>query len=372
MRKRYIYINARFLTQSVTGVQRYAIELVKSIDCLIDRGEFGNGEFTFILLSPPSRIHQLSLKHIQIRKVGFLEGHLWEQFELPFYARNGLLINLCNTAPIMKRNQIITIHDVSVYAVPRTYSLAFRTWYKLLFRIAGTTSQRIITDSHFSKREIVRYCKIKPSKIQAIYLGKEHIDGQNADLNYKATIKGEKSFILAVSSMSPNKNFRSIIRAIEMLGETDFDIVIAGGTNPKVFGSSDPLDLSDYRYLGYVNDSELRALYESADCFIYPSFYEGFGLPPLEAMASGCPVIVSDAASLPEVCGDAALYCDPRSPKNIAEKIRQLMDDPDLRERLRAKGLKRAKQFTWEKCARETIAVIREVLKCELPSSTTG
>ncbi|TVY01126.1 glycosyltransferase family 4 protein [Cohnella terricola] len=367
-----VYINARFLTQSVTGVQRYAIELVKSIDCLIDRGELGTGELTFILLTPPSQIQQINLKHIQIRKVGFLEGHLWEQFELPFYARNGLLINLCNTAPILKINQIITIHDVSVYAVPQTYSLAFRAWYKLLFRIAGTTSKRIITDSQFSKQEIVRYCKIKPSKIQSIYLGKEHIHDQDLDLNYIAKIKGQKSFILAVSSMSPNKNFRSIIRAIELMDEPDFDIVIAGGTNPKVFGSSDPLDLSDYRYLGYVNDSELRALYESADCFIYPSYYEGFGLPPLEAMASGCPVIVSDAASLPEVCGDAALYCDPHSPKNIAEKIRQLMNDPDLRDKLRTKGLKRAKQFTWEKCASETMTVIREVLKCELPSSTTG
>lgn len=114
--------------------------------------------------------------------------------------------------------------------------------------------------------------------------------------------------------------------------------------------------------MGYVSDAELRALYEHAACFVYPSFYEGFGLPPLEAMACGCPVIVSNAASLPEVCGDAALYCNPCSPEDIAEKISLLMADPRLREDLRQKGLERAKQFTWEKCARETFAIIEKVL----------
>lgn len=125
-----IYINARFLTQAVTGVQRYAIELVKSIDSLIDRGELNTSELKFILLSPSGRIHSLNLKHIKILEVGSLRGHLWEQLELPFYARKGLLMNLCNTAPILKRNQIITIHDAAVYAVPQTYSFAFRAWYK--------------------------------------------------------------------------------------------------------------------------------------------------------------------------------------------------------------------------------------------------
>ncbi|RKP53188.1 glycosyltransferase family 1 protein [Cohnella endophytica] len=367
-----IYINARFLTQSITGVQRYAIELVKSIDRLIDRGDIDASELKFTLIAPRGAINGLELKHIEVRFVGKLKGHLWEQFELPFFTGDGLLLNLCNTSPIVKRNQVTTIHDASVYAVPQTYSFLFRAWYKLLFSVSKVISRSIITDSDFSKKELIQYCKIAPSKIRTIYLGKEHIHDHNADPLFLSKINEGRPFLLAVSSMSPNKNFGSILQAVELMGKVDFDIVIAGGTNPKIFSSSHPTDLSAYRYLGYVDDSQLRTLYENADCFIYPSYYEGFGLPPLEAMASGCPVIVSNTASLPEVCGDAVLYCDPHSPKQIAESIHRMMGDPQLRANLRTKGLERAKQFSWEKCSGEIVALIREVLKCELPSSTTG
>jgi glycosyltransferase involved in cell wall biosynthesis len=112
-----------------------------------------------------------------------------------------------------------------------------------------------------------------------------------------------------------------------------------------------------------VSDSELRALYENAACFVYPSFYEGFGFPPLEAMACGCPVIVSKASSLPEVCGDAALYCDPKNSKDIAEKIQRVVHDETLRAEMRKKGLARAELYSWERCAKETMAVIQKVLE---------
>jgi glycosyltransferase involved in cell wall biosynthesis len=170
-----------------------------------------------------------------------------------------------------------------------------------------------------------------------------------------------RPFVLAVSSTSPNKNFRSVVRALESLEGVDFDVVIAGGTNPRVFGSQAGSLPASVRHVGYVSDGELRALYEHAACFVYPSFYEGFGLPPLEAMACGCPAIVSEAASMPEVCGEAVLYCDPHDPIDIAEKLRRLMDDARLQSRLRQRGLQRAELFSWRRCARETLAVIKEV-----------
>ena len=354
-----VIINARFLTQSVTGVQRYAIELVRTLDRLIDAGEIDKC-ISFTMVSPRGIRYDLDLKHIPIKQIGRLRGHLWEQIELPFYARGGLLVSLCNAAPLSKHNQIVTIHDASVFASPETYPFGFREWYKILLRGIGKTARKIVTDSHFSKSELIRLCGMPESKICAIHLSAEHLTAISTDESIldKHNIRN-RPFLLAVSSLNPNKNFHSIVEAISML-DIDCDIVIAGGVNPRVFSkTTEPLPES-IKYLGYVEDSELRALYQYASCFIYPSFYEGFGLPPLEAMACGCPVIVSNAASLPEVCGDAALYCNPHSPKDIASKISQLIKDPALQDVLRRKGLERAEQFTWEKTARETLNIIEQ------------
>lgn len=358
-----VSINARFTGQPVTGVQRYAFELVRALDRLIDAGEIDKDKLSFRLIGPKNAKHDPSLRHIPLKRVGRLSGHLWEQLELPLYTRNSLLLSLCNAAPLSKRNQVVTIHDASVFATPQTYPVAFRVWYQLLLRGIGRSAKRIITDSNFSRSEIVRYCNVDEKKVHVIHLGKEHILDVPADESVieKHDLR-KKPFILAVSSQTPNKNFRSIVRAIELLGDDGFDVAIAGGVNPRVFTRSN-LSLPDnVKHLGYVSDAELRALYEHAACFIFPSFYEGFGLPPLEAMACGCPVITSNAASLPEVCGDAALYCDPYSPEDIAAKIVLAVGDTALQRDLRRKGLERVKLFTWENTARQTLQAYHEAL----------
>ena len=359
-----IFINARFLTQPVTGVQRYAVEFVKSLDKLIDSGVIDAAQYSFVMLAPREIKYALDLKHIPLSCTGFLKGHPWEQLELPFYSKGGLLVSLCNAGPLIKCRQTVTIHDAAVFGFPRAYSLAFRAWYKVLLTGLGRVGKKIFTDSLFSKEELVRYCHINENKIQVVPLGKEHIfaSRQNYAILQKHNLTNRK-YVIAVSSMSPNKNFHSIIRAIELLGDSEYDIVIAGGVNPKVFSRSPAPFPESVKHVGYVSDGELRALYEHAACFVYPSFYEGFGLPPLEAMACGCPVIVSNTASLPEVCGDAVLYCDPDNPEDIADKIKQLMNDEALRETLRQKGLARASLFTWEKCTRDTFEEIKEILK---------
>jgi len=358
-----IYINARFLGRHVTGVERYATEFVKALDAMMCRGEIDTTRFSFVLLAPKNIQPELKLKYIQIRYVGYFSGHLWEQFELPFYTRGTLLINLCNTASLLKHNQIVTIHDAVVFGSPQAYSFIFRLWYKFLWKSLGVVAKTIITVSSFSEKELSKYCVRNAGKLRVIYEGKEHIFALKSDNSIleKHGLK-DKPFVLAVSSLNPNKNFRSIVQAVTFLSNVNFEVVIAGGANPKIFCQSTIPLPSNVRYLGYVSDGELRSLYEHASCFVYPSFYEGFGLPPLEAMACGCPVIVSQAASLPEVCGDAALYCDPNSSKDIAEKIVLLMNNPTLREDLRRKSLERAKLFSWEKCARETFAVIKKAL----------
>ncbi len=351
-----IFINGRFLTQPVTGVQRYAIELSKRLkEC--------SNDITFRFLAPNNILHRDLAETLGAEVCGRLTGHAWEQLELPLFARGGFLVNLCNTAPVSKTRQVVTIHDAAVYAVPQAYSRSFRTLYKTLLPTLSRTAQSIMTVSEFSKRELIRYCGVPEDKVTVVYSGREHIFAHAADTEvFSKHGFGNRPFLLAVSSLSPNKNFMGIVRALEHLRNPDFDVVIAGGVNPAVFSQRADFLPKSVKHLGYVSEGELRALYEGATGFVHPAFYEGFGLPPLEAMACGCPVIVSNAASLPEVCGDAALYCDPHSPQDIADKIQRLMSDPDLREKLRQKGLRRAEKFSWNECAVRTLAVIKEML----------
>jgi glycosyltransferase involved in cell wall biosynthesis len=271
-------------------------------------------------------------------------------------------VSLGNAAPLSKRDQVVTVHDAAVFANPRAFSLPFRVWYGVLLTGLGRVARAVITVSSFSEGELRRYCRIAEAKMRVTYPGKEHVSAVAADgeILWRHGL-GRKPFVLAASSMSPNKNFRSVVRAVELLGDAaDFEVAIAGGANPKIFGRPEELLPGSVKYLGYVSDGELRALYENAACFVFPSFYEGFGLPPLEAMALGCPVVASYAASMPEVCGDAVLYCDPHDPADLAGQIRRLVGDEDLREDLSRRGLERAERFSWDRCARETLAVIEE------------
>ena len=171
-----------------------------------------------------------------------------------------------------------------------------------------------------------------------------------------------RRFVLGVSSMSPIKNFQRLIDAWEGLGRTDFKLVLAGGHNRKLFQDAGPCRGTNTQFLGYVTDGELRALYENAACFVYPSLYEGFGLPPIEAMSCGCPVIASHCSALPEVCGDAALYCDAYSATDIGRRITEVLDHPELAEELRRRGRQRAVLYTYRTCAAKLWANILPLL----------
>lgn len=356
-----LFINGRFLSQDVTGVQRYARETIGALDALLCDGLAAPHEVRVSILAPHDAADLPRLQRITLRRVGRLRGHAWEQLELPLHARNGLLLNLCNTAPLARTRQIATLHDAAVHAVPHAYRFAFRAWYALLFGVAGRLSRRVVTVSEFSRDELARHVGLDRRDIAVVTEGKEHILAVPSD---RGVIErhglARRPFVLAVSSMSPHKNFAAVVRAVELLGDASFDVVVAGGAHPRIFaGAALPANV---KHVGYVSDGELRALYEQAACFVYPSIYEGFGLPPLEAMACGCPVIVAQAASLPEVCGNAALYCDPHAATDIAAQIRRLVDDVALRDSLRRRGHLRAAQFTWRRCALQNWAVIAATL----------
>ena len=342
-----IFVNGRFLTQQTTGVQRFAREIVKALDALLV-AEGNRVRRRIVLLMPTGAAAPAGLHMIESRTVGVLRGHPWEQLELPRHTRGGVCLNLCNTAPLAGRSTVVAIHDAGVFAVPAAYSRPFRLWYRLLHPQLGRRAVRILTLSEFSRAELGRHVGIAPDRITIIPAGGEHILAEPADSRILQRLGLKGRYVLAVSSRSPHKNFAGIQAAMKLIRHRDITLVFAGGANPRIFRSGEELS-DDSCMAGRVTDPELRALYESAECFVYPSFYEGFGFPPLEAMTSGCPVVVSRAASLPEVCGEAAVYCDPNDPADIGRALDEVLESAELRTELRRRGKERASQFTWSR-----------------------
>lgn len=346
-----IYINGRFLAQPLTGVQRYSHELVRAWDELLDCGEIDRHAYELVVLAPKSAPAQNPWRHVRLVQAGRFDGNLWEQIDLPWLARGGLLFSPGNIGPYFHPNQAVTLHDASVFAVPEAYSRLFRWKYRLIMRRMGRIARQIFTVSEFSRGELSRYLNIPPERITVVYPGKEHILRVEPDERILDRYGlRDRPFLFAVSSNSPHKNFATLLAAIRQMGDQEFKFVIAGGTFARVFQATGMEELpANVIRVGYVSDGELRALYEHAQAFVFPSLYEGFGLPPLEAMACGCPVICSNAASLPEVCGDAAVYFEPQDVETLVHQINQLFCNSFSRDFLLRRGIDRANCFSWKR-----------------------
>lgn len=354
-----IIINGRFLCRPMTGVDRYAIEVVKALDLLLEEKHPAVTGYQWEVVTPagPS---VLPLKHVRQVVLARLNGQLWEQLSLPLYSMGAMLLNLCNSAPLLKHEQLVVVHDAATVRVPESYSKGFRNWYKLMIPTVLSLSRYIGTVSHFSRDELIDIYGTRRA-ITVLPEGAEHLLHIPADTSLleKHQLR-DRPYVLAVGSMAPHKNFKVLIEAVARLNNPPFDIVIAGGTNPKIF-SANQQDLPDWvKHVGYVTDSQLKSLYEHASCFVFPSRYEGYGLPPTEAMALGCPVICARSASLPEICGDAAVYFDATSPDQLASELLRFFGNADMGARLRGLGLDNVKKRTWRNAA---LAVVDSLKK---------
>ena len=304
------------------------------------------------LLTPPVDGLVSEFATLPLQSVGCRSGHLWEQFDLPDAVGDEPLINLCNTGPLFLQKQLIVLHDAAIAALPQNFTSAFRTWYQVMIRTYSRRARKIGTVSKFSADEIIAHFGINPDKIEIIPESGEHILRERPDYSLHERFGLENDgYFLAVSSRASHKNLSGIFTAVARLPPLPFKFVIVGGRNARIFTATD-IDGAAAIEVGYASNSQLRALYERAACFIYPSTYEGFGLPPLEAMSCGCPVLAANAAALPEVCGAAAAYCDPYDPEDIAAQLSRLLCSRAARSELRAAGLARAKGWTWAKAAR--------------------
>jgi glycosyltransferase involved in cell wall biosynthesis len=340
-----IYINGRFLTVALNGIRRTAYELVYALDELIERGGVDSNRYKFIILYSGEIKNQIVLKHIQIIRRGILKGNLWEQFELPIYSFGSLLVSMCTISTLFKRKQVIIVHDASVFVNPQYFSSAFRAWYKFAVPLLGKLARHIITVSEFSKNELVKYAGFDDAKITVIYNAGEHIKrfGEPDD-TFIAKIEQFKPYCLAVSSLAVNKNFNGLGKALNKITDLHHHMLIAGSklTVLQENGQEDNMI-----YLGYVSNEELQYLYRNASLFIFPSFYEGFGIPPLEAMALGCPVIASDTTAMPEILGNASAYFNPYDATDMSVKIDLLLKNNDELTKLKNAGYRQSQAFNW-------------------------
>ena len=342
-----IYINGRFLGEPVTGIQKYAMAMLQHMERLLKK------EQIVILLMPNGTQCKEKFEHIKVQSCGHLQGNLWEQIELPFFSRNGFLLNLCSRAPLIKKRQLIVIHDAAICETPDRFSWQYRFFWRSMYFLLGRYLDNIITVSEFSKRDVCRFFYIDPRKVQVLYAGREHLYSIIPDEEViKRDALYNQKYILAVGGTS-NKNFSEIVDALPYLQDLNIVLVVVGklDTSYKILLYKE----KNIRILGYVTDQKLVALYKNAACLVFPSIYEGFGIPPIEAMTLGCPVIAADKASLPEVCGMAALYCNPYDAHDLAKKIRQVVSDDIFADCMRYRGYEQIKKFSWQESAKKLL-----------------
>ncbi|MGD0962232.1 MAG: glycosyltransferase family 1 protein [Methylomonas sp.] len=354
-----VFINGRFLSQRITGIQRYAREILSEMDRLLAAQPDSSFKLKVLI---PKGVSPPVFKIIEVETCGNFQGHLWEQIDLPLRVGRSLLFSLCPTGPVLKKHQIITIHDLAVFRIPEAYSPIFRIWYKLNYSVIARRAPLTMTVSQFSAGEINRRLGVPLQKLRIALEGWQHLNRIDPDTAILEKFRlNQAPFVLAVSSPTPNKNFKAIVEAMEILGDSAPLCVAAGKADANVFGENSAT-LENIRPLGYVTDEELKALYRNAACFVFPSFYEGFGIPPLEAMSQGCPILAADIPAVKEVCGENALYFDPRQPRQLANCLQEIMSNPNLRQELSVKGIARAAQFTWEQGARINLEIIGQTL----------
>lgn len=339
-------INGRFLTRSVTGVDRYAREIVRKLDALLQPGR--------VVIAVPERAEIIDppiCNSIDLIRCGSRLGHLWEQFDLARYLKESgaLGVNLCNTAPVSNPG-IVCIHDVAVDANPDNYSLGFRLWYRFLNKCITRRAEQVLTVSEFSKEEIKRYYPASCGRISVIPNAWQHMERIESDESIFAKSGLEPgSYYFAMSSLSPNKNLKWLVETAKL--NPNETIAIAGGVNAKVFGEYAIPEADNAVYLGYVSDGEAKALMEGCKGFLFPTFYEGFGLPPMEALFCGAPIAISNTEVMHEVYGGAARYIDPHEPcDDLGRLFAGSADGPEFV----------LNRFSWEKSAEKLYCMLEK------------
>jgi glycosyltransferase involved in cell wall biosynthesis len=358
-----IGFDARSLCGDRTGVGTYAGNLIGALvdlDPRINPVLFSAGTLASLSWLRDERVHTI------VRSTGSQNNLVWTNLAL----RNAIAkehLTLFHspgyTRPLgLKIPSIVTLHDVCYEAAPQWYPYKLGFTRRLWYRLSAEGADAIITVSEFSKREILRIYRVSSEKVHTIYEGVDHqrfrqLDDPQAVSELRTRYKLMPDFLLFVGDIHPRRNLGRAIDALHQVKARDLELVVIGRPIELPVGWQQP----DVRYLGYVPDNDLPLFYNAARALAYPSFYEGFGFPIVEAMACGCPVIVSRGTACEETAGGAGITVDPASVQAVAEAITGLLENPDLAQRCKTAGLKRAAEFDWNKTARETLKLYSRI-----------
>ena len=350
-----IAVNARFLTQPLTGVQRVALETLRRVPPMT-------------LYSPgPSRAEYTGLEHHEhVVAPSVLRSLAWDQAVIPRVAAKRVLWAPAGLFPLRHRKGVMVIHDMAIIERPEYYDRMYAKLFGVVWPIAVKRAVHITTPSAFSRDRICERFDVPPERVTVVPLGVSPVWFTAGDQEEEA-VRGagvDRPYVLAVGAVSARKNYDRLLEAWSLVEGRlgDVELVVVGRSGLKFSNAAGGFTAPHrVRYLPHVSDETLRALYANAMAFLYPSLYEGFGLPLLEAMAAGTPVLTSNVTSMPEVSDGAALLVDPLSTESIADGIWRLCSDAGLRDTLRAKGRARAAACTWERSAAMTLRVLEQV-----------
>ncbi len=372
MKKTKILVDAISLLSSLTGIGRYTYEVSKYLKkSQISDIYFFYGYNSSKLIKPSSSDGIKSIKSIVtknpllkkiMRKVlVYFTKMFSNQYDLYWQP------NFIPNSGVKARKIVTSVHDFSFILHKEFHPRERIKYFEDNFFQNIYRSDMIITGSEFSKNEILERTTFIDEQIKVIYHGIDHTLFKQYE-KFSLSFNLPQKFIFSVGSIEPRKNLLGLLNAYNLLDEDykkEYSLVLAGfkGWENMEIMSLIEANQQYIEYLGYISDVELAMTYNKASLFLFPSFYEGFGLPVIEAMACGIPVITSNVASLPEVGGDAVVYCDPYSVEDIKQKIELVLSDEALQKQMIRKGLARAKEFSWEKSAQEHIKVFEEAMK---------
>jgi len=369
-----IIINALGPSKIKAGIGNYITNLISELSRIDQKNSY-----IIFASSENKAFYETENKHFQVTDIGLMGKNkfsriIWEQLVLPFKLislKADILFSPGFVCPFIKPIKYVTvIHDMTFFSHPQVHTFFKKIYFPIMIKHSLKNSEKIISVSYNTKKEIMKYSNIQENNIIVTHLSANKFP-QNKVSDEKELLaekyKIQTEYLLFVGMIEPRKNITLIIEALGKISDKKIKLVVVGKKGWMVDELFEMIKLKGIEdriiFTGFIDDDELEIFYKNAKVFLYPSLYEGFGIPVLEAMSAGCPVITSNISSLPEVAGDAAILINPQKQSELTDSINRLLENSKLRTELITKGFENVKKFSWEKTAEQTLKVFENISK---------